>query len=165
MESISVGLKQGHSMYCCKCGTQTGRDAAYCHKCGEALFPISPTLGQRPSISEDQLLAQELLAVKLKPGCHACGRVEGLSSYTFGLGRPVSTRREWSATALSVAFSAVTIPLLGVGGIQLPGKSIRMHVLTLTLVLCLKCRDERRGCEASLVDNSATVWLYTVFES
>jgi hypothetical protein len=131
------------------------KDAAYCHKCGDILFQEPTITGselRKPALSqsrdEDQHLVEELLAIDPKPSnCHSCGKTQSLSRYPFALGKPVSTQREWGTTALSVAFSVVTIPLLGVGGVRLPGKSTRLRILRLTLVLCSQCLKNNKGCE------------------
>jgi hypothetical protein len=59
------------------------------------------------------------------------------------LGKKISSKRAWGGTAWSLAVSAITVPLIGAGGVQLPGKNTRLRVLRLRLVLCDSCRQKR----------------------
>ena len=140
-------------MFCCKCGARNAEHARFCHKCGDALYVegtgqvgSAAENGTPPKVetfdsSEQQQLMSRLLPISQKPNeCHACGRAEKLYTWDFGLGKIISTKRAWGQTALSVAVSAVTIPLLGAGGFELPGKKTRLRVLRLQLVLCDSCR-------------------------
>jgi len=140
-------------MFCCKCGARNPEHAGFCHKCGDALYKEGvdqtvsdagdgppPQVELLPSPEQEQLI-NKLLPISQRPNeCHACGRTEGLYTWDFGLGKIMSTKRAWGQTALSVAVSAVTIPLLGAGGFELPGKKTRLRVLRLQLVLCDSCR-------------------------
>jgi hypothetical protein len=105
---------------------------------------------QKPQQDETQLnkeqrqLIEELLPINQKPHeCHACGRTDNLYDWNFGLGKKISTKRAWGGTAWSLAISAITVPLIGAGGVQLPGKKTRLRVLRLRLVLCDSCRQQR----------------------
>jgi ribosomal protein L40E len=139
-------------MFCCKCGAQNPDDASYCHKCGVLLFrldaqrveasaPAKIVQNLDESLTEEQRqLIDEVLSVDPKPSeCHICGRTDHVYNFDFGLGKKISTKREWSETALSVAVSALTLPLLGAGGIVFPGKKNRFRILKLRLVLCDSC--------------------------
>jgi hypothetical protein len=139
-------------MFCCKCGARNPDDANYCHKCGGLLYSETPEHSdqlienrvphqfERAEGDERRRLIEELLAIEQRPHeCHACGRAENLNGWDFGLGKKISTKRAWGETAWSVAVSAVTIPLLGAGGLQLPGKNTRYEVLRLRLILCGSC--------------------------
>jgi hypothetical protein len=140
-------------MFCCKCGAGNPDDASYCHKCGRSLYKEeakqieelpknkNPNQVEAPPIEEQRRLIDELLSVDQKPHeCHACGRTDNLYRWDFGLGKKISIKRAWGETAWSVAISAVSLPLIGVGGVQLPGKKTRLHVLRLQLILCDTCR-------------------------
>ena len=140
-------------MFCGKCGTKNPDDSNYCHNCGILLYKEQrPEVEQSPATSEshetealpdeEQLrLISELLPIDQKPHeCHACGRKDNLYGWDFGLGKTISTKRVWGETALSVALSAVTLPLIGYGGLQLPGKKQRLRVLRLRLILCDSCK-------------------------
>jgi len=74
--------------------------------------------------------------------CHGCGRRDTLRGWDFGLGRPLGARTDWDGTLASIALSAVTIPLLGVAGLRLPGKSVTLSVLRLQLLLCDACASQ-----------------------
>jgi hypothetical protein len=139
-------------MFCCKCGARNPHDASYCHKCGSSLYieatkpsdqsvrDEAPHQVKKPQSEEERRLIDELLHIDQRPhGCHACGRRDNLHGWDFGLGKEISTSRAWGDTALSLAFSAVTIPLIGAGALQLPGKNIRYEVLRLRLILCGSC--------------------------
>lgn len=149
----TVALK-AQTMYCCKCGARNPDGGSYCHKCGATLYRADPTseVGERtqPAQStssqldeEQRQLLEELLPIDQKADqCHACGRAENLHVWDFGLAKKVSERRLWGETVGSVVASAVMIPLLGVGGLRLPGKKVNLRVLRLRLVLCSACRQQ-----------------------
>lgn len=132
-------------------------DGNYCHKCGAPLssttididavgrIQASRTQGIEPlGDAEQRRITKELLSIDPKSDkCHACGRKERLHRWEFGLGKPVSSRPAWGGTALSVAVSAVALPLIGVGALQLPGKKVSYRVLRLSLVLCEDCWKEQ----------------------
>ena len=96
---------------------------------------------REPVQSEEQRrLIDELLPIDQKPHeCHGCGTKDKLHSWDFGFGKKVSTKRAWGETAWSIAVSAVTIPLVGAGGLRFPGKKSSYRVLRLSLVLCDSC--------------------------
>lgn len=122
-------------MFCCACGAPTVDDARFCHKCGKpvpaepAISEPNPQQPRQETLSPDSRLNQ----------CHSCGRKDNLHGWDFGLAMPLASGRVWSSTVASVAVSAVTIPLLGVGGFQLPGKRTTFRVLRLRLLLCDSC--------------------------
>ena len=159
-------------MYCCKCGARLLQESDYCHKCGEAV----PTL-HKPQVishsgpkhakdlnSEDTALIKELRSIDRRSDrCHACDCKEGLLSWEFGLGKPISNQWEWGETALSVAFSAITIPLLGVGALRIPGKSTRLRVLPLKLRLCKDCQAAKKGYKSHPWWNVLRQYGYTEF--
>jgi len=141
-------------MFCCKCGARNPRHAVYCNKCGNSVVEqnVSDLRRRKEGASPPKLpredgqarLFAELSRPDQKPDqCHACGKKDQLYRWEFGMARELSTRRTWEDTAVSVAVSAITIPLLGVGGFQLPGKKSRLQVLRLQLVLCEGCRKRR----------------------
>jgi hypothetical protein len=140
-------------MYCCKCGTKIVAEAAFCHKCGQPVYAegeVVATQTQSPQgpseRTPDSALMRELASIdKQAHCCHACGKKDQLLSWDFGLGKPIGTKREWAKTAVSVAVSAVTIPLLGAGMLQLPGTSTRLSVLPLKLVLCSDCHKSKKS--------------------
>lgn len=144
-------------MYCVMCGAENPDYARYCQKCGRAQpaleRPIQNTstvisteqrrLSQKQvrAHEEQRTIAAELLSVDQKPDrCHACGNREVLRLFPFGLAKTLSTKQDWLGSAWSVAVSAISLPLLGYGGFQLPGKTSRLWVLKLHLVLCETCR-------------------------
>ena len=144
-------------MYCCKCGTKIGSDAEYCQKCGTSLCtPQEKQFAERraqqsPQINhtEDQALLERLLKAEANATrCHACGNKDNLSFWDFGLGKPIAAKSEWTQTALSIAISAATIPLTGLGFLRLPGRSIELSVFRLKLALCTTCHQQKRGYEA-----------------
>ena len=149
-ESLNLGI----GMYCCKCGTQLMSDSVSCHNCGWAV-PAEPPRQVRAVLlpgssvhNQDAALIKELRSIDRRPhNCHSCGRTEDLLAWNFGLGKPVSSQREWTGTALSIAFSAVTIPLLGIGALQTPRKSTLFRILPLKLVLCRDCLGKKKGYE------------------
>lgn len=78
------------------------------------------------------------LKAKCDP-CHFCGSQEKLKRYEFGLMRVESSKRNWSEAVATVAISAVTLPLAGVGRVHLPSKSYSGSLLRLNLVACDAC--------------------------
>jgi len=77
--------------------------------------------------------------VNPSPECQGCGRRDALRRWNFGLGRPLGTETDWGETLASIAVSAVTIPMLGIAGLRLPGKKTSLSVLRLQLLLCDTC--------------------------
>lgn len=150
----NVLIRGAAAMYCCKCGARNPDDAVYCHNCGDAIYrnaapsrPSDRRQVSRPTrvkqTEEQRQLAEELLRIDEKSHeCHACGRTDDLHGWNFGLAKSVSEKRVWGATAASVAVSAVTLPFVGVGFLQLPGKKARLRVLRLRLILCGACRRQ-----------------------
>jgi len=72
--------------------------------------------------------------------CHRCGRTDKLFAWDFGLAKQIGSRRAWSTTAASLAVSAVTVPLFGIGRLDLPGKKTSFHVLRMRILLCDSCK-------------------------
>lgn len=144
-------------MYCCKCGVKNPDDASYCNKCGSPLYltfqhghgprqPIEEGIRDpvRTQMDEERRGISELLSIDPKPHqCHGCRTEKDLYGYDFGLAKVMSARRNWGEAAWSAAVSAVSLPLLGYGILQLPGKKSRLRVLRLRLILCESCRRRR----------------------
>ncbi len=141
-------------MFCCSCGTELPDHAQYCLRCGAPVTGASRAVlhGKRRADKsdreyldpEEQSVVDELLPLSQKPDeCHRCGKKEGLTAYPFGLGKVLSTRRKWADTAWSVVVSAVSLPLVGYGGLNLPGKETLLRVLKLRLILCDACRRKK----------------------
>lgn len=127
-------------MFCSKCGARNSGSGNYCHKCGSPLFGEANAAGKAALTQEQRQLAEELLPIDQKPNeCHACGRTAGLYGWDFGLGKKLSSQRAWGETAVSAAVSAITIPLIGAGRLELPGKRMHLRVLRLRLILCDDC--------------------------
>jgi hypothetical protein len=104
---------------------------------------------QKITDPEDRALVEELLSIDVKTNrCNACGQTTKLLRWDFGLGKPVASARNWAGTALSVGLSALTIPLVGLGAVQLPGRSTRFRILRFQLVLCEHCYQKKHGFEA-----------------
>ncbi len=141
-------------MFCCDCGAPNPESASYCHKCGSTLYKkttetsnplhLRNTPKPEPKLTQQQRrLVDDIFSIDQKRyECHACGRTENLYSWDFGLAKKTGTKRDWSMTAWSVVVSAVTLPLLGAGGLELPGKNTRLSLLRLQLVLCGVCRHK-----------------------
>ena len=143
-------------VYCCACGAENPGYGCYCHRCGNALIPHArnpdpassrSSRSQPRSANDSAEEAAEIKALRslaridVKPSeCHGCGRTEGLTAYEFGLAKVLSAKRDWTRTAASVVVSAVSVPLTGLGMIQLPGKRTRVRALRMKLILCETCR-------------------------
>jgi hypothetical protein len=166
-------------VYCCACGAENPDCGCYCHRCGSALIPhtrnpdpvSSRTSRSQPRSAnhsaEEAAEAAEaaeinalraLARIDVKPcECHGCGRTEGLTAYEFGLAKVLSAKRDWTRTAASVVISAVSVPLTGLGMIQLPGKRTRVRALRMKLILCETCRKKQ-------VNYPAHPWWYPAQE-
>jgi len=160
-------------VYCCSCGAENPDYGRYCHQCGDALiaYARNPDLvssrtsrGQPHSANDSAEEAAEIKALRalarmdVKPSeCHACGRTEGLTAYEFGLAKILSAKRDWTRTAASVVVSAVSVPLTGLGMIQLPGKRTRVRALRMKLILC-------ETCSKAQVNYLAHPWWYPAQE-
>jgi hypothetical protein len=75
--------------------------------------------------------------------CHICGSTHKTVRRDFGLAEVLVDKRNWAETAVSVAISVVTLPTLGVGRISFPGRTRRLRVLKLHLILCDACMREK----------------------
>ncbi len=143
-------------VYRCACGAENPDYGRYCHQCGTTLIPQArnPDLAssrtsrsQATSAKESAEETAEIQALRAlarmdvkSSECHGCGRTEGLTAYEFGLAKVLSAERDWTRTAASVVVSAVSVPLTGVGMIQLPGKRTKARALRMKLILCETCR-------------------------
>lgn len=74
-----------------------------------------------------------------KSPCHYCGSEHDLIYLDFALMRVQETKREWAGTLATAAMSALTIPLVGAGRINLPSKLARGAAYHLKLVVCKPC--------------------------
>ena len=77
--------------------------------------------------------------------CHACSGATDVSYFDFGLARMIKQERDWKSTGISAAISAVTIPLLGVGGLYGPSKTSTAQLLRMRVALCKNCVESRKG--------------------
>jgi hypothetical protein len=77
--------------------------------------------------------------------CHRCGAERPLLTFPFGLARILDKKRDWSEAALSIGVSLITVPLLGVGRLSGPAKTMTGNVLPLELLLCAICRDAEKN--------------------
>lgn len=141
-------------MFCCKCGARNPRNAVHCNKCGARVIEQetselhqvqgnSEKVGSLSESRQSRLFHKGSHVAPEPTRCHACGGKDQLYSWQFGMARELSARRAWEDTAVSVAVSAITIPLLGVAGFQMPGKKARLQVLRFRLVLCKACWDKK----------------------
>lgn len=71
--------------------------------------------------------------------CHYCGSAGERVYLDFALMRVSGSSISIGQTVASAALSTVTIPLLGVGALSLPGKSLRGAAFHLKLVVCKPC--------------------------
>lgn len=71
--------------------------------------------------------------------CHFCGNNDSLAYFEFGLMRVDSSTRTWGEAAASLALSTITLPLLGMGRISLPGKKNTGELFRMNLVVCKSC--------------------------
>lgn len=83
--------------------------------------------------------------LRLKNHCHVCGSSENVSRHPFALATPPETSRDWMSTGVSLALSAVTLPLFGIGSLMGPSKNSTARIARLELVLCGACRKQHPG--------------------
>src|SRR5256885_15855613 len=119
-------------MFCCRCGAPIFQQAPVCLSCGGA---ISDPASAATSVSAE--------GTPIPLICHNCGKSDELVAWDFGLGRAITTKRNWDETLISGAISAVTLPLIGVGMVRLPGNRSTFAVLRLWLLLCESCSRNR----------------------
>jgi hypothetical protein len=74
--------------------------------------------------------------------CHYCGATDGLLEFEFALMRVAESRREWGEATASVALGALTLPLIGMAALKLPGQRHEGQALALKLIVCKACRKE-----------------------
>lgn len=167
------------TVYCCDCGAENPDYGRYCHRCGAALVSgeMNPESNPKPPVQNEptaEVLNEEeeeevrglrkLSRTDTKQHeCHVCGKREGLTGYKFGLAKVLSAKRDWTGTAASAVVSAISIPLVGVGMLELPGKKTRVRALRLRLVLCESCRAAQLNYPAHPWWYSAQTLGYTTF--
>jgi hypothetical protein len=71
--------------------------------------------------------------------CHYCGATDGLVEFDFALMRVVESKRAWGETTASVALGALTLPLVGMAALKLPGRAHHGQALALKLIVCKAC--------------------------
>jgi hypothetical protein len=71
--------------------------------------------------------------------CHYCGATDGLVEYDFALMRVVESTRAWGETTASVVLGALTLPLVGMAALKLPGRGHSGQALALKLIVCKAC--------------------------
>lgn len=91
-------------------------------------------------ILERRKLFNQLTAYK--SACHYCGASEKIETFDFGMMNVKATSRNWVQAATSATISAVTVPLLGAGFLQLPSKSLTGATLHLRLAICPSCKKD-----------------------
>jgi hypothetical protein len=127
-------------MHCCRCGAKLADDAKSCAGCHAPVASEESSRAGPPNAVDQEAIISEILAQDSHSGsCHKCGSNLPLHTWRFGLGKIVSSRRDWGETAVSAAVSAVTLPLLGAGALRFPGKKTSFHMLQLRLRLCDSC--------------------------
>jgi hypothetical protein len=77
--------------------------------------------------------------------CHSCGNLSDLSYHHFGLARILKKERDWTGSLISVAASAVTLPLLGTGALYGSETSKTASIMRMRLVLCKNCLEQHKG--------------------
>jgi len=153
-------------MHCSTCGAPTFKDSRFCHKCGSVISaePEPSNASEGEQEQREQRLIDELLSKNRKQHeCHQCGTKGKLFAWDFGLAKPIGSKRVWARTAASVALSAITLPLLGVGRLDLPGKKTSLGVLRLRLLLCEECKRGRINYTIHPCWNDALRLGYTEF--
>ncbi len=75
--------------------------------------------------------------------CHICGSTHKTVRRDFGLAEVLADEREWIETAVSIVISAIALPTLGIGAVRFPGRTRRFRFLTLHLILCHSCMQEK----------------------
>lgn len=71
--------------------------------------------------------------------CHYCNSPNDLVEFDFALMRIQETGRSWGETTASIAIGALTLPLLGIAALKLPGQSLEGQALALKLIVCKPC--------------------------
>lgn len=97
--------------------------------------------------------------------CHSCSSSKELTYHRFGLARNGKTHRDWTSTGLSVALSAATFPMLGVGALYGPATRKAREVVYMRLVLCEDCLDDRRGFFGSFKVSTTNGALHPMWET
>jgi hypothetical protein len=116
-------------------------------------------------IVQEKRSSDKLTRLLLADGapCHGCGAADDSVGHEFGLVRVKDKSRDWSATTLSAALSAFTLPLLGAGALYGPSKDSAGQLLRLRLRLCPKCTDERRGIFGGFKANETACSIHPVW--
>lgn len=116
-------------------------DAELQSQFGEHLKPMIQ------KIIEDRVswLQLEVQLLGTTSPCHSCSSANDLSHHNFWLARVVKKDRDWKGSLISIAASAVTVPLLGAGALYGPATSKTASMMRLRLVLCANCLGQRKG--------------------
>jgi hypothetical protein len=74
--------------------------------------------------------------------CHGCGSGDELEDFLFGLAQLGSPIKQWAPTAISLAISALAIPIAGIGYLAWRKDKALGMGFVLRLVLCSHCADD-----------------------
>jgi RNA polymerase subunit RPABC4/transcription elongation factor Spt4 len=138
-------------MYCTACGANNPASGKYCHECGSKLVTLNDDKTQPIPIpnqlSEEDVLRRILQTDPRPNQCHRCGSRTELTSHEFGIAKVLSTKRDWSETAIRLGASAASLalaPIIGFGGVswKSPDKTTSYRLLKTKLVLCRSCLSE-----------------------
>lgn len=82
----------------------------------------------------------------LNSPCHICGDTseKDFVKVPFGMANIISEETDYSTTALSIGLAAITLAFVGAGRIS-KGIKTRAKIIELKLVLCQKCKKERKS--------------------
>ena len=132
-------------MYCCNCGSKIPKDALFCQECGTRVISDDQLTAVDIEQAQQAVLQQLLKNNPQRNVCCVCGGSNQLCAWDFGLAKPISNKRVWGPTAASIAVSAITLPLIGLGALELPGKRTTLSVLRLRLLMCELCKKREPG--------------------
>lgn len=155
-------------MYCPGCGARMPDATELCQICGRRVPPLTrPLRSERavqrpdPARSKDEELEDLLNRSPVRPDrCVICSTNGELAFFDFGLAR-VKVARNWTETIASAAVSAVSLPLVGVGMVRLPGKTTTTSMFKLRMALCEECLLE---CCGGFPDPSIHPWFPILWE-
>ncbi len=92
--------------------------------------------------------------------CHECGATSNLTYHEFGLARIL--KKSWTASLVSAAASAATLPLLGAGALL--GSSKTANILRFKLVLCQDCVKRRKNIFGAFVADADDCNLHPLWQ-
>ena len=146
-------------MFCTQCGRSNPNEARFCQKCGQPILasrlntsraeavPSFPANAADPASKKPMLLDIHVPTDR----CHRCSALNDLECIPFALGKEMGSETNYGEMGGSLAASAVTMALFGVGAVAGPRRKTTYRTIRLETVLCRICRMAYEGLWLDIV--------------